>query len=88
MAVMMYHEGMKALTQVSVTEAKELVKLGWREYSQAEFDAAVAAKTKKVEEVPAFLSAPVAEETEPATIEAQPIRRAGRPRKADNYSNE
>ncbi len=70
MAVIMHHAGMKALTQVSVTEAAELKKAGWVELTEDQFRSL----KKHAAEAPA---APAEE----VKIEAQ--KRMGRPRKVE-----
>lgn len=69
MAVLMQNPAKTGLTHVSTTEANELKKLGWTECTDHP------GITKK--------AAQVAVEPEPATIETQPPRRVGRPRRPE-----
>lgn len=90
MAVIMYHPEMKALCQVSITEAESLKKQGWVEKTLEQFhNLKKPAKPDPVQEEP-IKHEQLAIEENNATIEAQPeklfARRVGRPRKADDQN--
>lgn len=89
MAVLMKHEGMKALANVSSTEAAELKKQGWVECTNHPGLTKTVIKPvikPVVDPVTQSIDA-IAQPEEPAIMSVQ-ARKPGRPRKAEIHQDE